>query len=60
MVPSSAAKAEPTRPATMIEVTTGLSSRARARARTPPTDRVRPSLANSLGGSGGVRVRVHV
>ena len=50
MVPSSAAKALPTRPATMMEVTTGVSSRASASASTPPTDRVSPSFANSLAG----------
>ena len=34
-------------PARMMEVMTGVSSRARARPRTPPTDLVSPSLANS-------------
>ena len=47
MVPSSAANALPTRPARMMDVTTGVSSRASASASTPPTLRVRPSLANS-------------
>ena len=47
MVPSSAAKALPTLPAKMMAVTTGVNSLDRARARTPPTLRVRPSLANS-------------
>lgn len=48
MVPSSAAKALPTRPATMMEVTTGVNSRASASASTPPTVLVRPSFVNSL------------
>uniref|UniRef100_A0A8R7TLJ4 Uncharacterized protein n=1 Tax=Triticum urartu TaxID=4572 RepID=A0A8R7TLJ4_TRIUA len=47
MVPSSAAKAEPTRPAATTAVTTGVSSRASARARTPPTERWRPRRVNS-------------
>lgn len=34
-------------PARMMEVTTGVSSRASASPSTPPTVRVRPSLANS-------------
>ena len=48
IVPNSAAKALPTRPANIIQVTTGVSSRANANASTPPTDLVSPSLANSL------------
>lgn len=47
MVPNSAAKADPTRPAKMMAVTTGVSSRASAKASTPPTERVRPNFANS-------------
>ena len=54
------------RPATMMEVTTGVSSRDSASASTPPTDLVRPSFANSLqqGGRwrhrGAVRLKVVV
>lgn len=56
MVPSSAANALPTRPATMMEVTTGISSRAMASPSTPPTMRVRPSRVNSLrSGAGAAR-----
>ena len=47
-------------PARMMEVMTGVSSRVRASPRTPPTERVRPSLANSLTNcsmAGLVRVR---
>ena len=40
-------------PARMMQVTTGVSSRDSASPSTPPTDRVRPSLANSLRGRGG-------
>lgn len=47
-MPSSAANAEPTLPAMIMQVMTGVSSLDRARARTPPTDLVNPSLANSL------------
>ncbi|GER56666.1 leucine--tRNA ligase [Striga asiatica] len=47
IVPSSAANALPILPATTIDVTTGLSSREKARAKTPPTDRLRPSRVNS-------------
>lgn len=54
IVPSSAAKADPTRPAMTMEVTTGVSSRASASASTPPTERVSPSLANSLQWPGSV------
>eukprot|EP00958_Prasinococcus_capsulatus_P008211 scaffold781_cov394-Prasinococcus_capsulatus_cf.AAC.34 len=47
IVPSSAANALPTRPAKMTAQMTGDNSRAKARASTPPTDRVRPKRANS-------------
>ena len=41
-------------PARMMEVTTGVSSRESARPSTPPTERVRPSLANSRTNCGRV------
>lgn len=48
IVPNSAANALPIRPATTIDVITGLNSLEKARANTPPTDLFKPNLVNSL------------
>ena len=47
------AKADPTRPAIMTRVSTGPNSRARVRAKTPPTAVPAPKLMNSRGDLNG-------